>query len=225
MLAGEPPFTGPTPQAMVARRLTEPPPSLRSLRESCPTGSIRRWPGRWPGHRRTASPPRRVRRRARGRPNGRTTATPREPAARAAARPFGKRRSPSPSASAFCWVWACCSAGCASMAPRRRRGPAPSARRASVREPGRLERRVLRRRHHRRGAGKAGLAVGAQGDRQQQARASTGAAGRARSRSPRSWVCPTCCWGRSAGEAAGGREPGAGEPGAGAGGRGKRADH
>jgi eukaryotic-like serine/threonine-protein kinase len=32
MLAGEPPYTGPTPQAVVARRLTEPPPSLRAVR-------------------------------------------------------------------------------------------------------------------------------------------------------------------------------------------------
>jgi serine/threonine-protein kinase len=33
MLAGEPPYTGPTPQVMVARRLTEPPPSLRAVRD------------------------------------------------------------------------------------------------------------------------------------------------------------------------------------------------
>ena len=33
MLAGEPPYTGPTPQAAVARRLTEPPPSLRTVRD------------------------------------------------------------------------------------------------------------------------------------------------------------------------------------------------
>ena len=33
MLAGEPPYTGPTPQAVVARRLTEPPPSLRAVRD------------------------------------------------------------------------------------------------------------------------------------------------------------------------------------------------
>jgi len=33
MLAGEPPYTGPTPQAVVARRLTEPPPSLRTVRD------------------------------------------------------------------------------------------------------------------------------------------------------------------------------------------------
>jgi TolB-like protein len=33
MLAGEPPFTGPTPQAVIARRLTEPVPHLRSVRE------------------------------------------------------------------------------------------------------------------------------------------------------------------------------------------------
>jgi TolB-like protein len=33
MLAGEPPYTGPTPQAIVARRLTEPPPRLRTIRD------------------------------------------------------------------------------------------------------------------------------------------------------------------------------------------------
>jgi serine/threonine-protein kinase len=33
MLAGEPPYTGPSPQAVVARRLTEPPPPLRTVRE------------------------------------------------------------------------------------------------------------------------------------------------------------------------------------------------
>ena len=32
MLAGEPPFQGPTPQAVLARRLTGPAPSLRSRR-------------------------------------------------------------------------------------------------------------------------------------------------------------------------------------------------
>jgi len=34
MLAGEPPYTGPTPQAIVARRLTEPPPRLRTIRSA-----------------------------------------------------------------------------------------------------------------------------------------------------------------------------------------------
>ena len=33
MLAGEPPFTGPTPQAVIAKRLTEPVPHLRSVRD------------------------------------------------------------------------------------------------------------------------------------------------------------------------------------------------
>jgi TolB-like protein len=33
MLAGEPPYTGPTAQAIVARRLTEPPPRLRTIRD------------------------------------------------------------------------------------------------------------------------------------------------------------------------------------------------
>ena len=34
MLAGEPPYTGPSPQAIVARRLTEPPPRLRTIRDA-----------------------------------------------------------------------------------------------------------------------------------------------------------------------------------------------
>ena len=36
MLAGEPPYTGPTPQAIVAKRFVEPVPHLRTLRESVP---------------------------------------------------------------------------------------------------------------------------------------------------------------------------------------------
>ena len=38
MLAGEPPFTGPTAQAVVARRLTEPPPSVRGRRPNVTEG-------------------------------------------------------------------------------------------------------------------------------------------------------------------------------------------
>jgi eukaryotic-like serine/threonine-protein kinase len=36
MLAGEPPFSGPTPQAAIARRFTETPPLLRTLRDTVP---------------------------------------------------------------------------------------------------------------------------------------------------------------------------------------------
>ncbi len=45
MLAGEPPFTGPTAQAILARRFTAPMPSLRALRDTVPEaveGAIRR---------------------------------------------------------------------------------------------------------------------------------------------------------------------------------------
>src|SRR5712692_2474509 len=38
MLVGEPPFTGPTAQAIVAKRLTDPVPSARRLRETVPPG-------------------------------------------------------------------------------------------------------------------------------------------------------------------------------------------
>jgi len=36
MLAGEPPFTGPTPQSVIARRFVEPPPPVRRLRPAVP---------------------------------------------------------------------------------------------------------------------------------------------------------------------------------------------
>ena len=37
MLAGEPPYTGPTPQAVIAKRLSEPVPHVSTLRETVPT--------------------------------------------------------------------------------------------------------------------------------------------------------------------------------------------
>ena len=49
MLAGEPPFTGPTAQAMIARRLSEPPPSVRRT-------PAQRAGGRGPGHPAGAGP-------------------------------------------------------------------------------------------------------------------------------------------------------------------------
>jgi eukaryotic-like serine/threonine-protein kinase len=38
MLAGEPPYSGPAAQAMIARRLTEPPPAITSVRPGVPPG-------------------------------------------------------------------------------------------------------------------------------------------------------------------------------------------
>ena len=38
MLAGEPPFTGPTAQAVIAKRLADPVPAVRRLRDAVPTG-------------------------------------------------------------------------------------------------------------------------------------------------------------------------------------------
>ena len=38
MLAGEPPYTGPSAQAIIAKRLTQPVPSVRTLRETVPEG-------------------------------------------------------------------------------------------------------------------------------------------------------------------------------------------
>src|SRR5512143_3682836 len=56
MLAGEPPFTGPTPQAVVAKRLSTPPPAVSILRDTVPAGveaalsrALARTPAdRWP---------------------------------------------------------------------------------------------------------------------------------------------------------------------------------
>ena len=36
MLAGEPPFTGPTAQAVIAKRMVGPPPRMRTVRSSVP---------------------------------------------------------------------------------------------------------------------------------------------------------------------------------------------
>jgi serine/threonine protein kinase len=41
MLAGEAPYTGPTPQAILAKRVLEPVPHVRTLRESVPEGAPR----------------------------------------------------------------------------------------------------------------------------------------------------------------------------------------
>ena len=54
MLAGEPPFSGPTPQAVTARRLIEPPPSVRRARGTVPEpvdAALRRALARLPGDR------------------------------------------------------------------------------------------------------------------------------------------------------------------------------
>src|SRR2546426_2785749 len=41
MLAGEPPFTGPTAQAVIAKRLADPVPAVRRLRDAVPAGGER----------------------------------------------------------------------------------------------------------------------------------------------------------------------------------------
>jgi serine/threonine protein kinase/Tfp pilus assembly protein PilF len=54
MLAGEPPYTGPTAQAILARRFTDPMPSLRAVRDTVPDfveGAIRRALARAPADR------------------------------------------------------------------------------------------------------------------------------------------------------------------------------
>src|SRR2546428_9216819 len=53
MLAGEPPFTGPTAQAVIAKRLADPVPAVRRLRDAVPAGGERALlgaPARGPPH-------------------------------------------------------------------------------------------------------------------------------------------------------------------------------
>ena len=181
MLAGEPPFTGPTMQAMIVKRLTEPPPSVRTVRAD---RAGERGPGDPEGARAGAGRPVRhdgaVRAGAAGaaRPSHAGFAALRADCRRARDRshcaprsPSPRRRSPSPrprSCSACSSASACCSPG--GMPP----GTAPAtrtagaSRRPSLREPGRLGRRLLRRRRLGRGARQAHRAVADPGDRARQ---------------------------------------------------------
>ena len=173
MLAGEAPWTGATAQAIAAKRLTEPPPSVRSVRPNVPAAvddAIRQ--GARPGR----GGPVRVARAVRPGPADDAAATERSASAppggiAAAAPPKPRRRIPIAASSLtlglliglgvlFGWL--------------RHRDDAPAreqreaARGAPVREPGRRRRRVLRRRRHRRGPGQADLAPRPPGDRPQQ---------------------------------------------------------
>ena len=158
MLAGEPPFTGATAQAILAQRLDRAGAERAPVRPAVPGRSRTRRSGK-------ALPPvpadrfattarvraRRCRRRAAGASGG-AAAAPR-PAAPPTRAPtalgplLGARRR------ALIGL-ACCSPGAAESGSRRR-AAVRRARRASVREPGRLGRRVLRRRRHRRRARQA----------------------------------------------------------------------
>ena len=179
MLAGEPPFTGPTAQAIVARRLTEPAPSVRAARPTVPPARGRGDPegagpvpadrfatvaefaqalhartgattSRWPS---TAAP------------DGRARPSPRRPPRlRAASAPRAARR---PDLGLGFLI------GVGVLFAWRRGHPGadaerhPGRRRAPLREPGRLGRRLLRRRRQRRGPHQArpgrGLEVIARG--------------------------------------------------------------
>ena len=176
MLAGEPPSTGPTAQAMIARRLSEPPPSVRAVR---PSGAGRRGRGHPEGARAgrppTGSPPRRSSpRRCRAAPD----ADRRRDRAGAGGRADAHASRPRPSlAVGTCPRWrVALTAGLLigggllfawRAAPAGRRAAERHARRrgAPVRQPGRLGRRVLRRRRERRGAEPARQGGGPRGDR------------------------------------------------------------
>ena len=56
MLVGQPPFTGPSAQAVMARHSLDPVPGVRVVRQAVPRRWRRRFCGRWPRCRSTASP-------------------------------------------------------------------------------------------------------------------------------------------------------------------------
>ena len=201
MLAGEPPFTGPTAQAMIARRLSEPPPSVRRSRPNVPEARgpghpagagpgarrpirVRRGAGAGaPGPRRDPGAHRRERRGRAGDPadRSRDAAPGRHPAPPARARPrdHPDRRLPARPR------------GAVRLAARIGSGRCGRRRRARVlavlpfENLGDSADRVLRRRRDRRGARQARRAPGPPGDRQHAAPPSTRAAPRATGRSAR----------------------------------------
>ena len=137
-LAGEPPFTGPTAQSIMARRFTETPRLLREVRETVPEGverAVAKALAKSPADRfgsaaefgralaegstgsRAAEPPRA----APEAPKPDSTAGCRRSAARA-----GDSPSPRRWRSASCSGWACCSAGFARTVTPTRRRPGPS---------------------------------------------------------------------------------------------------
>ena len=211
---------------MIARRLTETPRPLRADAATTvpdarrPGGGARRWPRLPP----TASPPRRSsRERSRACP-GRHRARchdarpPRQPTPRTAAdhpavprhapapRPL---RAPSPLALGLGFLlglgvlfgWLRSHGGVEPTGPAR----GQAARGAPVREPGRRDRRVLRRRHHRRGARQARDGARPRRSSPAAARASTSARTKRRSRSRGSWACEYLLIGKVRWEKARGR--------------------
>ena len=139
-LAGEPPFTGPTAQAIIARRFTETPRPLREVRETVPerrrarggqgAGQVAGGPVRQRGGVR-AGPRRGADRQPGGgaatsRPAGPAPSRRRPPAVSRSAAEAAASPSPPRWRSASCSGSACCSAGCARTAAPTTRRPAPS---------------------------------------------------------------------------------------------------
>ena len=136
MLAGQPPFSAPTVQAMIARRFTESPRPLRELRETVPgpmEQAIGRALAKSPADRfgSAAEFARALEVDVR---HGTEPAAPSPPAPTTAQTPAAPRRRPhragaTRSPPRWCWdsssVSACCSAGCAgtTMTPPRATGP------------------------------------------------------------------------------------------------------
>ena len=127
MLAGEPPFTGPTAQAMIARRFTERPGRCGSCGEPCRGVEQAVHAGAGPARRPTGSPLRpssRGRSRSDRRDARRDHALRHPTAAAAGTQPSAAPPAPLTLAlgSASCSASACCSAGCGATA-RERAGP------------------------------------------------------------------------------------------------------
>ena len=234
MLAGEPPFTGPTAQAMIARRFTEPPPSRsgdrpRDVPEAVDQ-AIR--PRRW-----RQSPADRFAHRGGVRAGAQATSTHRrEPFRRRRGPPRAEGRRRSAAARSPPAVPAPRGRPDRRLPPRPRRalrlapspwtgavGATPAPRRLAVlpfENLGATPGRVLRRRDDRRGPRQARRAARPPGHRPQQLGRNTNGATKAAAGDRRgSWAWTTCSPGRCGGRRAPTAEPGAGEPGADPGGR------
>ena len=220
MLAGETPFAAPTTQATIARRFMETARPIRELRDSVPEAverAVQRALARTAADR-FGTMAQFAEALQAGHVSGTTKATGERtsavPAADAAAAAVSDDRRAAPGTATV---------SARGFGPRRRAagrrrravrlaaqpprggcgvGQRAPDRRPPVPEPGRLGRRLLRRRHHRRGARQAHGAAEHAGDRLEQLGAVSGAPPSRRGRSGASWAWTTCWWARCAGRRA-----------------------